>query len=505
MPFCGKRISFFFLPMVAKDCRLLKLVVDHGGKGKQIDGLYLITDQGERLIERVSEALAGGVRVLQYRDKERSFGARLELGRELKAICASVKVAFIVNDDLELASALDADGLHLGQEDGDPVRARAALGPGKILGVSTHSLAEALAAQEAGADYVGFGAVYPTASKEVPAIQGPKALAALKAELRIPVVAIGGITRDNAGALVDCGADAVAVISSVLSARSPGLAACELALLFNRRAPYPRGAVLTVAGSDSGGGAGIQGDLKTITLLGSYGASVLTALTAQNTRGVSSIHPVPPAFLAEQLEAVLSDLPIDVVKVGMLFSPDNASVLADCLARRRIRMTVLDPVMSAKGGMELLEDEALAVLKKRLIPLCYLLTPNIPEAERLTGLSITDSGGMELAARALHLMGARNVLVKGGHLSEGVVTDLLFDGAGFTRFSAPRTLSRNTHGTGCALASAIASFLAQGEPLPGAVLRAKLFITRAIKFAHPLGKGHGPVNHFLAAKDQTEP
>jgi len=484
---------------------LLKLVVDHSGKGKSVAGLYLVTDQGERLLERVRAALSGGVRTLQYRDKERGLPERLELGRELKALCLRYQVSFIVNDDLELARALDADGLHLGQEDGDPAAARAALGPGKLLGISTHCLEEALAAQQAGADYVGFGAVYPTSSKEVPAVQGPKALATLKQALQIPVVAIGGITRDNAGALIDCGADAVAVISSVLSTRSPGLAACELALLFNRRAPYPRGAVLTVAGSDSGGGAGIQGDLKTIALLGSYGASALTALTAQNTRGVSAIHPVPPAFLAQQIEAVLSDLPIDVVKVGMLFSAEHAEVLADSLRSRRIRMVVLDTVMSAKGGTALLEEGALTVLKQRLIPLCYLLTPNIPEAERLTGLSITDAAGMELAARALHLMGARNVLVKGGHLSDGVVTDILFDGVGFTRFSAPRTLSRNTHGTGCALASAIASFLAQGEPLPGAVLRAKLFITRAIKFAHPLGRGHGPVNHFLAAKDQAEP
>ena len=483
---------------------MLKLVVDHSSKGKGISGLYLITDQGERLLERVQDALSGGVSVLQYRDKVRPYSERLALGKDLKALCSSCQVTFIVNDDLELALALDADGLHLGQEDGDPTPARAALGPGKILGVSTHSLEEALAAQAAGADYVGFGAIYPTVTKTVPAIQGPQGIAALKGALQIPLVAIGGISRDNAGALIDAGADAIAVISSVLSARSPGLVATELALLFNRRAPYPRGAVLTVAGSDSGGGAGIQGDLKTIALLGSYGASAITALTAQNTKGVSSIHPVPPAFLSQQIEAVLSDLPIDVVKVGMLFSPENAVILADRLSAHQVRMVVLDPVMSAKGGTPLLQDEALAILKQRLIPRCYLLTPNIPEAERLTGLSITDAAGMELAARALHLMGARNVLVKGGHLSEGIVTDILFDGAGFTRFSAPRTLSRNTHGTGCALASAIASFLAQGEALPSAVLRAKLFITRAIKSAHPLGKGHGPVNHYIAAKDQAD-
>ena len=201
---------------------MLKLVVDHSGKGKRISGLYLITDQGERLLERVQDALSGGVSVLQYRDKVRPFQERLTLGKELKALCASCQVTFIVNDDLELALALDADGLHLGQEDGDPIPARTALGPGKILGVSTHSLEEALAAQAAGADYVGFGAIYPTLTKKVPAIQGPQGIAALKQTLQIPLVAIGGITRDNAGALIDAGVDAIAVISSVLSARPPG-------------------------------------------------------------------------------------------------------------------------------------------------------------------------------------------------------------------------------------------------------------------------------------------
>ena len=483
---------------------MLKLVVGHSGKEPRISGLYLITDQGERLVERVRKALSGGVSVLQYRDKVRDAQQRLALGRELKQLCAEFQVRFIVNDELDLAIALDADGVHLGQDDGDPAAARAALGPGKIVGVSTHSLEEALAAQAAGADYVGFGAIYPTGSKEVAATPGTEGLALLKGKLRIPVVAIGGIARDNACAVIDAGASAIAVISSVLSARAPAVAAAELSLLFNRLAARPRGAVLTVAGSDSGGGAGIQGDLKTIALLGSYGASAITALTAQNTLGVSSIHPVPPEFLAAQIDAVLSDIPIDVVKVGMLFSPENTAVLSEKINRYGIEMVVLDPVMSAKGGLALIEEEALCVLKKRLIPLCYLLTPNVPEAERLTGLSITDAAGMELAARALHLMGARNVLVKGGHLSEGVVTDILFDGTGLTRFTAPRVLSRHTHGTGCTLASAIASFLSQGEPLPGAVLRAKLFITRAIKFAQPLGKGHGPVNHFLAARDQAE-
>ncbi len=480
-------------------------MVDHSGKERRVAGLYLITDQGERLVPRVREALAsGGVALLQYRDKVRTYEERLTLGNDLKHLCAEFQAQFIVNDDLELALALDADGLHLGQEDGDPAAARAALGPKKLIGISTHSVEEALAAQEAGADYIGFGSLYPTQTKDVEHLQSPEELAQLREKVQIPIVAIGGITRDNACAVIDAGADAIAIISAILSARSPGLAATELSLLFNRTTTQPRGAVLTIAGSDSGGGAGIQADLKTITLLGSYGASAITALTAQNTRGVTGIHSSPPAFLAEQIDAVLSDIPIDVVKIGMLSSPENAEIVADKLTAYEMRMVVLDPVMSAKGGVALLEDEALAVLKKRLVPLSYLVTPNIPEAEALTGLTITDSAGMELAARALHLMGAKHVLVKGGHLTEGVVTDILFDGTGFTRFSAPRVLTRNTHGTGCTLASAIATNLAQGEPLPSAILRAKLFVTRAIKFSQPLGKGHGPVNHFLAARDQGE-
>jgi hydroxymethylpyrimidine kinase / phosphomethylpyrimidine kinase / thiamine-phosphate diphosphorylase len=483
---------------------MLKLVVDHSAK-ERIAGLYLITDQGERLVERVREALSGGVTVLQYRDKVRSREQQRMLGHQLKQLCSDAQVKFIVNDDVELAVELNADGVHLGQDDGDPAAARAALGPEKLIGISTHSLEEALAAEAAGADYIGFGAIYPTGSKEVPALQGAEGVAPLKGQLKIPVVAIGGICRDNAGAVIDAGADSIAVISAVLSASSPALAATELSLLFNRHAPHPRGAVLSVAGSDSGGGAGIQADLKTVTLLGSYGASAITALTAQNTRGVSSIQEVPPDFLAAQLEAVLSDIPIDVVKVGMLFSAENTAILADKLSVYGMRMVVVDPVMSAKGGMTLLEDRALSVFKRRLVPLSYLLTPNIPEAVRLTGITIVDSRDIENAARALHEMGARNVLIKGGHLTDGVVTDVLFDGSDFTRFSAPRVLSRNTHGTGCTLSSAIASFLAQGEPLPQAVFKAKLFITRAIKSAQQLGKGHGPVNHYVAAKDQAEP
>ncbi len=480
----------------------LKLVVDRGAPPFSMKGVYLITDHDDHLLERARKALAGGgICALQYRNKRKKDTAWFAVARELREISSRAGIPFILNDDATLALELDADGVHLGQDDGDHKEARRLLGPRRIMGVSTHSLEEALAAQDDGADYIGLGAMYPSASKEIQHLVGPATLAQVRDKIKIPIVAIGGVNRDNAPPLIDMGADAVAVISAVLGSREPGLTAAELALLFNRKQEFPRGRVLTVAGSDSGGGAGIQGDLKTITLLGSYGASAVTALTAQNTRGVSEIHAPPPSFVAEQLDAVLSDIQIDVVKTGMLCSPEIAMVVAEKLAAFRRKIVVVDPVMVAKGGSPLLSRNALPIFKERLVPLSYLLTPNIPEAEKLAGLSIADEEGMQEAARSLCRMGARNVLIKGGHLPEGVSVDILFDGSAFTRLPAPRILTRNTHGTGCALASAIATFLAQGEPLPVAVARAKEFVTIAIKLAQPLGKGHGPVNHFLAARD----
>ena len=482
--------------------RPFRLVVNKTTQTPPINGVYLITDQGENLVERVRSALRGGVSVLQYRAKGKPLEACLGEGSQLKKLCRDAGAAFIVNDDVQLARELDADGVHLGQDDGSVADARQQLAPGRIIGKSTHNLEEALQAQQQGADYIGFGAMYPTGSKAITHMPGTAGLSAIREKVRLPVVAIGGITAGNACRVIDAGADALAVISSILTSPRPDIAAAELKLLFNRQRPFPRGSVLTIAGSDSGGGAGIQADIKTITLLGSYAASVLTALTAQNTRGVSSIHGLPPSFIIDQLNTVLADIPIDVIKTGMLHTPAIIAALAEQLNERQTMLPlVIDPVMVAKGGAPLMDRDATQVFVKQLLPMAYLLTPNIPEAERLLGMQIRSEKEMEQAARSLHAMGAANVLVKGGHMTGQTSTDLLFDGTECHSYPAERIFTSNTHGTGCSYASAIATFLAQGEPLAAAVEKAKEFITAAIRLARPLGKGHSPINHYLATQE----
>jgi hydroxymethylpyrimidine/phosphomethylpyrimidine kinase len=260
--------------------------------------------------------------------------------------------------------------------------------------------------------------------------------------------------------------------------------------------------VLTIAGSDSGGGAGIQADLKTFSALGTYGASVITALTAQNTRAVTAIHDVPPAFVEAQLDAVFDDIDFAAVKIGMLSRPEIIDAVAEGLGRHGARNVVLDPVMVAKSGDRLLRPEAIAALRERLLPLATVITPNLPEAAVLLDLEeARDAAGMFEAAVALRALGPQAVLLKGGHLDNGTESiDVLDDGAGPITLAAPRIATRNTHGTGCTLSSAIAGLLARGLPLRDAARDAKAYVTAALSGANRLsvGRGHGPVHHFHA-------
>ncbi|NIA16647.1 MAG: bifunctional hydroxymethylpyrimidine kinase/phosphomethylpyrimidine kinase, partial [Nitrospiraceae bacterium] len=230
--------------------------------------------------------------------------------------------------------------------------------------------------------------------------------------------------------------------------------------------------VLTIAGSDSGGGAGIQADLKTYTALGVYGMTALTSITAQNTIGVTTVHNLPPEFVAEQIDVVLSDIGADVVKTGMLSNAGIIEAVAQRLAAHAISKIVLDPVMVATSGDPLLQTSARDALAHTLLPLALLVTPNVPEAEVLSGISIANTEDLRLAARAIHELGPQYVLMKGGHLESPDATDLLFDGARFHEYTAPRIGTPNTHGTGCTYASAIAAYLAKGDDIPNAVAHA---------------------------------
>jgi hydroxymethylpyrimidine/phosphomethylpyrimidine kinase len=253
---------------------------------------------------------------------------------------------------------------------------------------------------------------------------------------------------------------------------------------------------LTIAGSDSGGGAGIQADLKTFSAFRVFGMSVITAVTAQNSLGVQGVENLPPVFVARQLRSVLEDFGADAAKCGMLSTAAIIEAVAAELTERRIEKLVVDPVMVAKSGDRLLEPEARAALSDRILPLALLVTPNLPEAEVLAGMRVAEPEDMEEAARRIHLMGPRYVLVKGGHL-KGDATDLLWNGRDFTRFSTPRIDSPNTHGTGCTFSAAIAAGLARGQALGDAIRSAKAYVTRAIREGFQAGRGVGQLRHFI--------
>ena len=255
--------------------------------------------------------------------------------------------------------------------------------------------------------------------------------------------------------------------------------------------------VLTIAGSDSCGGAGIQADLKTFAAHGVYGMSVITAVTAQNTRGVFAVQDISPEVIEKQIEAIFDDIGVDAIKIGMVSRTESITTIAATLQRYPVQNLVVDPVMVSKSGFHLLQPDARDALIECLLPLATLVTPNLAEAEVIVGVPLDSVEGMVSAARKIHGMGPEHVLVKGGHL-DGDAVDVLYDGHSLTYFSAPRIDSNNTHGTGCTLSSAIASNLGKGLPVETATEKAKEYITAAIEHSFSIGKGVGPVHHFHA-------
>lgn len=260
--------------------------------------------------------------------------------------------------------------------------------------------------------------------------------------------------------------------------------------------------VLTIAGSDSGGGAGIQADIKAISATGGYAASAITAVTVQNTLGVKDVYPIPPETICHQIEAVVSDIGADAVKIGMLHSEEVVLAVAACLKKLGAKNIVLDPVMVSTSGHRLIEESAIESLKSVLLPMATVITPNVPEAEILSGVKIESQEDLPAMARRLSCEGKVSVMMKAGHLEGDVLVDVFYDAASDTciRFPSPRIETPNTHGTGCTLSSAIASFLAQGLTPADAASSAKIYLSKALTSgaSFSVGHGHGPVDHFFA-------
>ena len=255
--------------------------------------------------------------------------------------------------------------------------------------------------------------------------------------------------------------------------------------------------LLTIAGSDSSGGAGIQADIKTFSALGAFGMSVITAVTAQNTQGVLAIQDINPDIIAKQIDAIFTDIKVDAVKIGMVSQSESIEAIADRLQYYKPQQVVLDPVMVSTSGYDLLNKNAKQVFLEKLVPMATILTPNIPEAEVIADVRITTLADMEKAGAIISRLGPTSVLIKGGHLKEEA-TDILFNQEKVEYFTSPRIQTKHTHGTGCTLSSAIAAFLAQGYSVSEAVKKAKKYVTVAIEHSLDIGQGKGPTHHFYA-------
>ncbi|MCK9343883.1 MAG: bifunctional hydroxymethylpyrimidine kinase/phosphomethylpyrimidine kinase [Massilibacteroides sp.] len=266
--------------------------------------------------------------------------------------------------------------------------------------------------------------------------------------------------------------------------------------------------ILTIAGSDSGAGAGIQADIKTISACGGYAMSAITAITAQNTLGIKKIFAVPEEIIVCQIEAILSDMGADAIKIGMLHSSELIWAVIETLIRYKATNIILDPVMVSSSGDRLLNENAIYILREELLPLVHLITPNIPEAEILLGKSITSADQLEDAAHELSFNGKVSVLLKSGHLKTDDTTDILYDvnTKKITKIPGKRIITNNAHGTGCTLSSAIATYIAQGYPMLEAVQKAKLYLTKALQASvdFKIGKGNGPLNHFFSLAEENE-
>lgn len=467
--------------------------------------VYAITDReclkGKDMKLQVELAIQGGATMIQLREKNISTEELAKIAAELVPICHRHGVKLIVNDDWKAARISGADGVHVGLEDTSVAEIRANTDTAFIIGATAKTVEQARKAANQGASYIGVGAVFPSPTKKNAIRITPDELREICRSVKIPAVAIGGITKENMWELRGCGNSGIAVVSAVFGADNPYTAAKELAETW--KTVYNTRTALTIAGSDCSGGAGIQADIKTMQAHGVYAMSAITALTAQNTTGVSAIHDVPPEFVAQQIDMIFSDIRPDAVKIGMISSAETAEVIANRLKYWKAENIVVDPVAVATSGSSLSSTSAYEAVKNLLFPIATLVTPNIPEAELITGIKIDGLAGIQESAKIIAEKYSCNVLCKGGHLKDSA-NDLLYKKDGKYLWLEDRRInSSNTHGTGCTLSSAIAANLAKGWQLDSAVKAAKDYIRQCLESGLNLGSGSGPLEHDFRIRDNT--
>lgn len=465
--------------------------------------LYAISDRkncGDReFFQQLEDALEGGITILQLREKNMEEDEFVRYAVEVKKLCDIYGVPLIINDNLNVALKAGADGVHVGAGD-MPVKEIRKIVPGNfIIGATAKTLEQARRAYQDGADYLGVGAVFPSSTKPDAIPVTMEILRTISREVPIPVAAIGGIDISNIEKLRNTGISGVALVSGVFGSDNVINTTKELkrviSNLYSRRIKK----CLTIAGSDSGGGAGIQADIKTMIMNGVYAMSAITALTAQNTMGVFGIQESSPEFLRQQIRAVFDDIFPDSVKIGMVSSSGLIDVIGEELTYYGAKNVVVDPVMVSTSGARLMKSEAINALK-RLLPMACVVTPNIPEAEILGDMTIGNRQDMEKAARVICHKYKASVLIKGGH-SISDADDYLYDGERGIWYFGERIDNPNTHGTGCTLSSAISANLAKGYQLETAVRKSKEYISGALKSMMDLGHGAGPLNHGYILTD----
>ncbi len=438
----------------------------------------------------LEKALQSGIDVVQLREKNLSSAEFIAIARQVKKIVEKYRVPLLINDSVAVALAVDADGLHIGQQDIPAARAREILGPDKWIGLSISSVAELRLADVASVDYLGVGPVFETQTKST-TVQplGLNELSRIKQLTTKPIIAIGGINFEDVSQVRQTGVDGVALSSAIR----------------RRYETDHQPVVLSIAGSDSGAGAGIQADLKAISAHHAYAITAITALTAQNTQGVQAIVPVSAECVEAQIMSLGDDFDIKALKIGMLPSSAIIEVVARKINDYALSNIVLAPVMIATSGDLLTDRFSIEFLKEQLFSQASLITPNLFEAEYLLQCRLDTPKAIEVAAASLADYYECAVLIKGGHSKNThECSDYFYSDSDQAWFTAPRVNTSNHHGTGCSLSAAIAAYLAWGFPLLESIRLAKHYVNQALKYAQHdcLGKGSGPIRHFYQHERQ---